>query len=252
MNTKPLLLLAFSLVAFPADLGVVTPRHGIILNSETTRPDFKQFEADFKSSGDTNIVTLTITNVLIMPSDLVRLPSGRTVMGLRSRFADGSVSDRALYTFDLRRADPPKPSAKLAVVTAGGDDTNAPINESGVPPPPMPMGHHIGGGPIPEMITMEVDIPTGTNQMMFFRAMTETNLAELIKYADSYTVTNKASRYVISVPSEKGLAGVIDTIQEATGSNIVFVPKPLPGATNQSYAEYLDWMADRKGKRRNE
>jgi hypothetical protein len=219
-----ILLSCLELTAAVTDLGVISPRHGILLNTETTRPDFKSFEAEFKPSSSTNVVTLTITNTLITVDDLSVVPSGRTIMGLKSNFLDGSVSDMSIYTFDLRRASAPAPSAVRAPLRAGSDESksliselNAIQNAQAIPPPMPSRGHTLTDPPWAPILpsTNGLDMETGLPMAEITIRQVYTNITgELI-------VTNRLS-------------------------------KPLPNAKNQTYAEYLDWLADRKGKRRNE
>lgn len=203
-----LLIACLSLTA--ADLGVISPRHGILLNTQTTRTDFHRFEVELKPSGTTNVVTLTLTNNLITVDDMAALPSGRTTMGVKSCFLDGSVSDLAIYAFDLRRAAPPAPSARRATLRAGSEPPKSLINElerrymeQAMPPPPSPWIQDSTNG-----LDMATGLPTTEVFIRF---------------------TNAATDLIFT----NGL-------------------RALTGATNRTYGEHLDWIEDRKAKRRNE
>jgi hypothetical protein len=215
-----LLLSCLDLSAAVTDLGVISPRHGILLSHQTTRRDFKSFEAEFMPSNSTNIVPLTITNTLITSDDLSILPSGRTVMGLKSNFLDGSVSDLSIYTFDLRRADAPAPSAVRAVISAGSEPPKSLISElnaiqnAKAIPPPMPSRSH-----------------TLTNAAPWAPIMESTNGLDMAT----------------------GLPTVEVLIHQVHTNDVPqMAPKPMPGAKNQTYGEYLDWLEERRGKRRSE
>lgn len=204
-----------------ADLGVISPRHGILLDHQTTRTDFQKFEVELKHRDTTNVVTLTLTNNLIMASDLVSLPSGRTTMGLKSYFWDGSVSDIAIYTFDLRRAAPPAPSAERAILRAGSEPPKSLINElerryleNAMPPPPVPFRSH-----------------TLTNEHPWAPILESTNGLDM---ATGLPMTEINIRLIHTNIEPQGLL------------------RALPQGTNRTYGEHLDWIEDRKGKRRNE
>lgn len=248
----PILLLVFNLTA--ADLGVISPRHGILLDHQTTRTDFQKFEVELKHRDTTNVVTLTLTNNLLLHSDLVQLPSGRTTMGLKSYFWDGSVSDIAIYTFDLRRAAPPAPSAVRSILRAGGEPPKSLISElerrylaQAMPPPPVPSrGHTLTNDhpwapilPSTNGLDMETGLPT--TEILIRPLTNDTELARPLRVWQMPSFTNS-----VNVPT------LIKSLEYHTGSNVVFVPKPMPGATNRTYGEHLDWIEDRKGKRRNE
>lgn len=227
---KAQLFLLTACLSLAADLGVISPRHGILLDTQTTRPDFQHFEVELKPADTTNVTTLTLTNVLLTVDDMVALPSGRTVMGLKSYFWDGSVSDLAIYTFDLRRADPPTPSAVRAALSAGSEPPKSLINEmarrqvekSAERFPPMPHRYF------------------STN----IAGQRSTNLAD---YASPPVTWNPAD-----YTNQETYGRVSTDVTIRFPTNAPPELRPLPNATNQTYAEYLDWLADRKGKRRNE
>lgn len=102
------------------DLGVITAKVGIVLEKETSRSDWSHFVIEFQPmTPPTNAVTLTLTNDFVTLSNLVKLPSGRTLMGLKSVFRDGTESKIILYKLDIRRADPPAPKARTIQILDG-------------------------------------------------------------------------------------------------------------------------------------
>lgn len=280
-----LFLLTACLSLTAADLGVIDPSHGILLNSNTTRPDFQSFQVELKPSDTTNTVTLTITNRLLTVEDMAALPSGRIVMGLRSRFPEGLLSGLALYTFDLRRADPPVPSAERVALSGPPEPPKPLINEmerlrGAVPVPPIPSrtlpGHPEGNyfstnianwrpDDITELMSRTNPITWNpadyTNQEPDTRIWTDVNIRFFqvpqgdATYAaiDPTMATNLAYcwyrlAYNVNCQSTNHDHEVV----EFGPRQFILKAKPLPNSTNQSYAEYLDWLADRKGKRRNE
>lgn len=148
----------------PEDLGVITAKLGLHLESQTSRPDIRHYELEFlPSTPPTNHIKLIFTNALITLKDLAALPSGRILLGLKSVCLDGTESAVKLYTLDIRRVAPPSPSAR--VVHIGGSEavpekdslpkaverlrsssvlrsTLPPLPPQGdqLPPPPLPGG----------------------------------------------------------------------------------------------------------------
>lgn len=132
----------------PEDLGVITDRRAVILESPYEVSDFRHFTLDFMPMvPPTNKITLVLTNGILTLSNLAALPSGRMVLGLRSTCLDGSESAVKLYRLTIRRGDPPKPTAKVITLIRGSaEETN--ITERAlirvremrpvVPPPPFP------------------------------------------------------------------------------------------------------------------
>lgn len=219
-------ILAASLNLFGTDdLGVITPRRAIQIDLPTTRSDFHSFRVELLPAGMSNgPFTLTVTNSLLRAEDMSFLPSGRVTIGVAANFKDGSQSDLAIGAFDLRRGKPPAPTLRPMALSAPIEEPNSLTNEL------RARRVFQGGNIMPPIPATDADFFPTTNQFIF-----------LIDRHRGMLATN-------DVPTES----LIEALESRTGSNIVFVPRPLPGSTNQTYAEYLDWMADRKGKRRNE
>lgn len=96
------------------DLGVLTPNKAILLEKDTTRPDWHHFVAELVPAlPPTNVVTLILTNEYLTLSNLVALPSGPTLLGLRSACLDDTQSATKLFKFEIRRDAPPKPKARM-------------------------------------------------------------------------------------------------------------------------------------------
>lgn len=129
----------------PIDLGTITPRRAIVLERNTGRPDWSHFKVEFFSLALTsNQVTLILTNELLTISNLVGLPSGPTIVGLRSVTLDGMESPIVLFRLDIRRAEPPSPGAR--VINIGKTNTGETIHGAierhrqsrELAPPPIP------------------------------------------------------------------------------------------------------------------
>lgn len=240
---KTFLLLVSAVVMLAADLGVISPRRAIQLSHETTRPDFVSFIVELMPSGDTNPpVRLNMTNSLIQVADIPQLPSGRVTMGVRSLFADGEESEVGVFTFNLRRSKPPAPTAMPMGVPAPVNDSGGLTNElwkireasrvTAYPSIPTmdynatPVGIFLRDGPRGNLLT-RYELVGVTNDI---------NPEVLVRELESRTGSN-----VIFVPWPTP-----DGVWKPQG---VFIPRPLPGATNQTYGE---WIAEREGKRRNE
>lgn len=187
------MLMAVSWVVFSADvpdLGVISPRRGIVLGTSTHRADFISFKLEFlPQTAPTNLVTLTVTNELLTVDQLVRVPSGRGILGVTAVYADDE-SEPALFRYDLRRSKPPAPSlTPTAIGTTNQEQTSL------------------------------------TNQMRKIR---------------------EGRRVPVHAPLPPGFFGA--PTQEVAQA----VLRPLPGATNWTYSQHLDWLADRQSKRRSE
>jgi hypothetical protein len=92
---------------------LITPRRGLTLHPNTEREDFLKFELEFNSHAPaSNQVIFTMTNTLLTLDQLTAVPSGRSTMGIRSVYADGEVSETAIYQVAVWRGKPPKPSVK--------------------------------------------------------------------------------------------------------------------------------------------
>lgn len=122
------LLLALAIIAAVSaadeteveDLGVITAKVGIVLEKDTERADWSHFVLEFlPQTPPTNLVTLTLTNDFLTLAELVRLPSGRVIMGVKSVCNDGTESTLKLYKFDIRRAGPPTPKARTIQILRG-------------------------------------------------------------------------------------------------------------------------------------
>lgn len=208
MKKLPLLILVFSVTAAPIpDLGVISPARGVWLEKESSRPDFQEFRIEVRSG--TNIFKLTLTNELLRAEHMTNVPSGPGILGVQAVYSSGEVSDFALYRYDLRRAGPPKPSARPIAVLTGPEPEKSFTNEirrvqevNPAPPPPVP--------------------------------------GQVGKSAESFP--------------HHGLIAFPAPVDLDTNVPIVIKWRPLPNATNRSYSEHWDWMADRaaRGMRRNQ
>lgn len=96
----------------PDDLGVITATVGVGLEPCKTRKDFDHFLIEFLPQlWPTNKVTLIVTNKLLVLDDLVAVPHGPALMGVRSVCADGTESPIKIYKLDIRRDAPTAPKA---------------------------------------------------------------------------------------------------------------------------------------------
>lgn len=124
-----LFLIATSLSQEPGsirDLGVLSPTTLIPLDRNTSRGDFAAFEVEAMNGKDTNAVTKFVTtNAFLSVTNFTALPSGRTLLGLRSIGTDGSGSAVILFSFDLRRGESfPAPSAGTVVRATTGTENS--------------------------------------------------------------------------------------------------------------------------------
>lgn len=157
------------------DLGVFTPRIGIALDRIDDRKDFKEFRIEFlPQNPPTNMVAITHTNDLLTVADVAMLPSGPTIMGVRSVAMDGSESPVSLYRFDLRRAGPPAPMARPIHIAAEEPErstTNAlrrvierrATHTPALPPMPAALKATLPG-PIPPASRWPKALPEGDNR----------------------------------------------------------------------------------------
>lgn len=96
------------------DLGVITDRNAIILSRDPPRKDYAGYMIEFLPQfAPTNKVTLYITNEMILLENLVAVPHGPAIVGIRSVCKDGSESPVSLYTLDIRRDAPHPPNARM-------------------------------------------------------------------------------------------------------------------------------------------
>lgn len=96
------------------DLGVITERKGIMLEACTNRTDFVRFEVELQALRfPSNAVMFVKTNALLTMEDLVAMPPGPVVMGVKSVCADGAESPMALFRLDVRRDPPKAPNARI-------------------------------------------------------------------------------------------------------------------------------------------
>lgn len=156
------------LVAIPAaaeveHLGIISFRSGIELECHTDRHDVRFALEFFPRTPPTNRVSMTLTNRLMTLADLTALPSGRILMGVKTTCHDGEESGISLYTFDIHRAPPPRPSARrvgLLGVTNAVNTTEREMNRRrqstrALSLPPIP------GEPV---LTIPSPLPGGTNR----------------------------------------------------------------------------------------
>lgn len=107
------------------DLGVITETVGIYLNQDLKRKDFSHFIVEIlPQEWPTNKVSFTKTNNVIKMEDLIAVPHGISILGVRSVCRDGSLSPVRLYKFDLRRDGPEAPKANRVNVYRGINRTN--------------------------------------------------------------------------------------------------------------------------------
>lgn len=231
------LLSCLSVAAEVVDLGVISPQQAVRIEQPSTRPDFLSYT--LQSQSGESLHTLTITNDIIRIEDLAPLPSGRSIIAIWSNFRDGSHSDVALYTVDLRRSNAPAPLLSPVGVIVAPELPNSLTNElrkirTATPSPPLP-AHEMANWP---------------------HHYYSTNIAGYQGPIEEYlSRTNpptwNPADYTNQEPT--GLVSTEVTIRFYDDAANAWRPvTPLPGGTNNSYAQYLDWLADRKGKRRNE
>lgn len=125
----------------PEDLGTVDPDHGILLHKDTSRSDWVAFYCEFLplDTYNTNAIPLTLTNDVVQVKDLAPLPSGRIVVSLQNVFNTGGAKDVYggltkgavhVYRFELRRAEPPAPSAtKITILPQRAYTNNTIVQE---------------------------------------------------------------------------------------------------------------------------
>lgn len=135
------------------DLGVITERKGIMLEACTNRTDFVRFEVELQALRfPSNTVTFVKTNALLTLEELVAMPPGPVVMGVKSVCADGAESPMALFRMDVRRDEPKAPRAKVVALPVAGQsgttlrDAMRAVRDKPVEPPAAPESGHV---PIP-------------------------------------------------------------------------------------------------------
>lgn len=155
------------------DLGLFTPRRGITLD-KIDAAAFKEFRVEFiPQNPPTNVVAITTTNELLTVEDVPMLPSGPTIMGVRTIAIDGGESPVQLYRFNLRRAGPPAPRARTTFLPSSEPErstTNAvrrviERRKAEAPEPPMPPAMKAAlPGPIPPADKWPKPMPGARNQ----------------------------------------------------------------------------------------
>src|SRR5688572_13346651 len=100
------------------DLGVVSELSVIRLERPGRRADFVGFEVQISRRGNTNKVNFTTTNYFLSITNLVTVPEGRSVLGVRSKFADGTVSAWKLSRIDVQRGPEEPPQISKATILA--------------------------------------------------------------------------------------------------------------------------------------
>lgn len=125
MKTAILLLSTITLSAQITDLGLISPKKAIALDVDARRPDFKEFRIDFLPYlPPTNLVSIVRTNSQLTMEDLAPLPSGRILMGVKSVCLDATESPINFYVFELRRAGPRAPVARVTFVASEKGEYN--------------------------------------------------------------------------------------------------------------------------------
>lgn len=229
-----LLLLACAVMADetePEDLGVVSPRRAIQLDKGTAREDFLYFDIEFKPyTPPTNIVKFSTTNSLILLSNLVRLPSGKILMGVKSVFADGTTSPIELYTFRVWRGRPPGVRASPMAI---GGDTNligrgenlSSVLQSLIrarpEPPPVPLPF------VPCLICQRIERQISEIKTKLGKTPNDESLLDSLEVQEDTLRTHKQFDHKESYDYQGRVP-----------------PPPLPRGTNVSYAQGLDRIAD--------
>lgn len=121
MSTMKTLILIGLTVAICAqeivDLGVISSHKAIVLESCRQRSDFLEFRIDLIAQRwPSNSITIIQTNNMLTLEDLVALPPGPVIMGVKSVCRDGEQSPIRLFLLDIRRDPPAAPSARVVEI----------------------------------------------------------------------------------------------------------------------------------------
>ena len=159
------------------DLGVITPKKEIVLEHTAERSDIRHFLLDFAPiAAPTNQIHFVSTNDTLRVDNLGALPSGPILMTVRTACKDGSVSAPRLYRFELWRAEPPAPRARVVEILGGEEErtnsiaqileTRRTIERSKLPTPPLPTDARrvTASSPIPPAVEPPRPLPSGTNK----------------------------------------------------------------------------------------
>jgi hypothetical protein len=162
------------------DLGVITPKHALIIEKDTTRGDWDHFKVEvLPTVPPTNKVSFSVTNEIVTLSHFGAVSSGPSVLAVQSVTKDGTKSPIKLYRIEIRRAAPPAPSVRLIELLTDGPvavELETKVEQikkaQRVPYPAIPTRiagtnielRHLPVGIINPTITNSV-IPQGTNRV---------------------------------------------------------------------------------------
>lgn len=152
------------------DLGVIGTHSIIILEKCQRRADFARFKVEIlprNARGWTNKVVINTTNEFLKIGDLMAVPEGVAIMGVRSYCANGDPSPVALFKIDVQRAPPDKPTARKAeILHMPSEQMIEHVIEAveAVPhiDPPMPPGMTNAAPPVPTRTTTNATTRTTT------------------------------------------------------------------------------------------
>lgn len=196
MNALTLSVL-LSLGADAIDLGVISPHRGLILERNTSRPDWSHYKAEFLSLPSSNLFRLDCYSDMINIESLGPVPSGPAILGVRSVTTDGQESQVSLYKLDIRRAEPPAPTVRAIQIL---QPRNAPQSL--------------------------------TNAIQRFR---DDRIMQIPPRPARRVESEVQGGMVLSDSFGTNLIAAPDLHQ---------MPQPMPEATNQTYGQKLDAMAD--------
>ena len=153
------------------NLGTITHRTGVAFDSDTTRNDQCSVVVEFLPVGaPTNLITITLTNGWLSFGDMAPVPSGPGILGVHFRYTNGDASEVAKYRYDLRRAAPPAPSARLVQVLGAPEGETGLTNEIRkirqrrvIPSPPAPEYTSGIDAPSKQIVYSPKPLPNGTN-----------------------------------------------------------------------------------------
>lgn len=131
------------------DLGVITATSLIELTPGERRKDFNRFKIEIlprNARGWTNKVQIVTTNKWLKLDDLIAVPEGVAIMGVRSICNNGDASAVALYRIDVQRDLPDAPTASVSHILRMPTEQkiehviDAIQTPADAPAPPMPAG----------------------------------------------------------------------------------------------------------------
>lgn len=218
------------------NLGVVSPRRGLVLERDTNQVDFLHFKIDLVAlRWPSNSVTFTTTNDILTLDQFMPMPPGPCIMGVRSVYSDGDESNVSLYRVRVRRDTPKAPKAHGTGIS-GPDAVHRQSTTN--------LLHERFRSRTNQQSSVLPPLPGGL-------VMLQTRGSPLIARPSAASDLSRETVRAMAEAEESVRALTNHTVMAAT----IAFPGPLPGGESKTYSDHMVEMHDfhtRQGKRRNE